>query len=58
MGAVDKNGKVWAWSAQKSDKMPTQPSIVESLRVNNIKKVFTGHSYIFAMGENVGEQQS
>ena len=35
--------------------MPTKPTLVDSLKTNNIKRVYLGHSYIVAMGHTVGE---
>jgi alpha-tubulin suppressor-like RCC1 family protein len=55
---VDKQGKLWVWAAQKGDENlypPLVPTQVESLRSNQIKRVYLGHSYIIAMGHTVGE---
>ena len=57
---LDKHGKVWLWSAQKGcdenlKSIPSNPTQVEGLRSNTIKKVYLGHSFIVCMGHTVGD---
>ena len=56
---LDQHGKVWVWSAQKGDEnlksFPSNPTQVEALRSNTIKKVYLGHSFIVSMGHTVGD---
>lgn len=58
--AIDKANRLWVWSASSVGgdctlKIGSNPSLVPQLRKHRIRHVFLGSSFIFAMGDNIGE---
>jgi len=58
IAALDKNQRLFVWSATGDDNtlgLKEIPRAVAALKKHRLRHVFLGDSYIFAMGDNIGE---